>query len=412
MAVYRLDYSHDKRLERGKIGRNLNSDWRRTPLINKQRLIDEFIELVTTDSETGDERAICDLLKEKLTSLGLQVIEDDSAKLTGHGAGNLIATMPRTIQGAPKIYFTCHMDTVAPGKGIKPSIQGDYIVSDGTTILGSDDKAGLAALLEGLRVMQEQKLPHGQIQLIITAGEESGLIGSRHLEMKLVDADFGFAFDSDGPVGTIITSAPSQVKILATIHGKSAHAGVDPENGISAIQVASRAISKMRLGRIDAETTANIGKFQGGIASNVVPDRVEIVAEARSRNEVKLRAQVKHMVQAFEEAAEQFGARAEVETKVLYPGFKFTEEDVVVKKAKAAVEKVGRTPKIAASGGGSDANVIAGHGIPTVNLGIGYENIHTTKERMPIAELEKAAELVVELVGECAKVPVHSTTSK
>jgi tripeptide aminopeptidase len=302
------------------------------------------------------------------------------------------------------------MDTVAPGKGVKPSIQGEYIVSDGTTILGSDDKAGLAALLEGLRVIREQKLPHGQIQLIITAGEESGLIGSRHLDMGLVDADFGFALDSDGPVGTIITSAPSQVKILTTIHGKAAHAGVNPEDGISAIQVASRAISKMRLGRIDAETTANIGKFQGGTASNVVPERVEIIAEARSRNEIKLRAQVKHMVKAFEETAVEFGARAEVETKVLYPGFKFTESDLVVQKAMAAVEKVGRQPKIGASGGGSDANVIAGHGIPTVNLGIGYENIHTTKERMPINELVKVAELVVALIEECAKVPVHSGT--
>jgi tripeptide aminopeptidase len=372
-------------------------------LVQKQRLIEQFIEMVQIDSETGDERAICDYLKEKLSELGLDVIEDGSAAQTGHGAGNLVATLPATVSDAPVIYFTCHMDTVAPGKGIKPSLQDGYIVSDGTTILGSDDKAGIAALLEGLRVILEQKMEHGTIQLILTVGEESGLVGARHLDRSLVKADFGFALDSNGPVGEIITAAPSQVKILATIHGKAAHAGVNPEDGISAIQVASRAISRMPLGRIDEETTANIGKFQGGIASNIVPDRVEILAEARSRNEEKLNAQVGKMVRAFQEAAEEAGAKAEVETKVLYPAFRYTEADKVVQKAVAAVRKVGREPRIGASGGGSDANVIAGFGIPTVNLGIGYEEIHTTKERMPIAELIKAAELVVALVEECAK---------
>ena len=376
------------------------------PLVNQQRLIDEFIELVTTDSETGDERVICDLLKEKLTNLGFDVKEDRSSEKTGHGAGNIVATLGGTLEDVPKIYFTCHMDTVAPGKGIRPVIKDGYIQSDGTTILGSDDKAGLAALMEGIRLMKEQKIPHGKIQFIITAGEESGLIGSRHLDLSLVDADFGFALDSNGPVGEIITSAPSQVKIIATIYGKAAHAGVNPEDGISAIQVASRAISKMRLGRIDSETTANIGSFHGGTASNVVPEKVEIIAEARSRNEIKLKAQVKHMVQAFKEAADELGARAEVETNVLYPSFKFTEKDLVVQKAMAAVERVGRKPKLDVSGGGSDANVIAGYNIPTVNLGIGYENIHTTSERMPVEELIKAAELVVALVEECAKVPV------
>jgi tripeptide aminopeptidase len=374
-------------------------------MVNKQRLINEFMELVQTDSETGDERAICDLLKQKLESLGLEVEEDDSAKKTGHGAGNIVATLRGSVHDAPVIYFTAHMDTVKPGKGVKPSIKDGYIVSDGTTVLGSDDKAGLAALLEGIRVLKEQNLQHGTIQFVITAGEESGLMGSRHLDRSLLKAEFGFAMDSNGPVGEIITSAPSQVKILATIHGKAAHAGVNPEDGISAIQVASRAISMMNLGRIDEETTANIGMFRGGTASNVVPDRVEIVAEARSRDPEKLDAQVRHMVEAFQQAAKQSGAHAEVETKVLYPGFKFTEEDLVVKKAIAAVKKVGREPFIAASGGGSDANVIAGYGIPTVNLGIGYENIHTTKERMPVDELVKAAELVVALVEECAKVP-------
>lgn len=372
-------------------------------MINQQRLIDEFLELVQVDSETGDERAICDLLKQKLTDLGLDVVEDGSAVFTKHGAGNLIATLMGTEADAPTIYFTSHMDTVTPGKGVKPIIKDNTIYSDGTTILGSDDKAGLAAILEGIRVLQEQKLPHGEIQLVITVGEESGLLGARHLERKYLKADYGFAFDSDGPVGEIIVSAPSQAKINARIHGRAAHAGVNPEAGISAIQVASRAISRMPLGRIDSETTANIGSFHGGVATNIVTEYVEILAEARSRNEDKLHKQVEKMVQAFHSAAQDFGATADVETKVLYPGFSFSEKDEVVQKAIAAVKRIGRTPDIGASGGGSDANVIAGFGIPTVNFGIGYKNIHTTKEHMPIDELIKAAELFVAVTQECVE---------
>lgn len=369
-------------------------------LVNKQRIIDEFIELVQIDSETGNEREICNVLTRKFKELGLEVIEDNSAERTGHGSGNLIATLPGIIDSSV-IYFTCHMDTVAPGNGIKPLIEGDYIKSDGTTILGSDDKAGLAALLEGIRVIKEQSLAHGTVQFLITVGEEAGLFGARNIDRSLIKAAYGYALDSTGKVGEIVTSAPSQVEILATIHGKAAHAGVNPEEGISAIQVASRAISKMSLGRIDHETTANIGKFQGGTASNVVPERVEIVAEARSRNKNKLNAQVEKMVKAFELAAREVGAKADVKTEVIYPSFYFDESETVVKNAISALKKIGREPYIDASGGGSDANIFAGYGLPTANLGLGYEKIHTTSERMPITELVKAAELVVALIEEC-----------
>ncbi|PTX52217.1 tripeptide aminopeptidase [Melghirimyces profundicolus] len=372
-------------------------------MINKERLLEEFLELVQTDSPTGDERKICDLLKEKLTGLGFQVTEDDSAKVTGHGSGNLIASLEGTDPDAPSIYFTCHMDTVAPGNGVKPEVKDGWVVTDGTTVLGADDKAGLAALLEGIRVVKEKGGSHGHIQYIITAGEESGLVGSKNLDPQSVKADFGYAMDSNGPVGDIITEAPSQVRLDVRIEGKAAHAGVNPEDGISAIQVASRAISRMPLGRIDEETTANIGRFQGGTASNVIPPFVEILAEARSRDEDKLKAQVEKMVRGFEEAAEEMGAKAEVEVTTMYPAYKYGESDNVVQKAIAAVKKVGRRPNLLASGGGSDANVIAGFGIPTVNLGIGYEDIHTTKERMPIEELNKAAELVVALIEESGK---------
>lgn len=373
------------------------------PMVNRERIVEEFLELVQVDSETGYERAICNLLKGKLEQLGLEVVEDGSQRYTNYGSGNLVATLRGSLPDAPTIFFTCHMDTVTPGKGVKPMIQGDRIVSDKTTILGSDDKAGIAALLEGIRILQEKKIEHGDIQFVITVGEESGLVGSRHIDRSLLQAEFGFALDSDGPVGELIVAAPSQVKIQAVIRGKAAHAGVSPEKGISAIQVASKAIANMPLGRIDSETTANIGSFAGGKATNIVPDYVEIHAEARSRNEEKLNKQVEKMVTAFELAAEKFGAKAEVETKTLYPSFQYDEDDIVVQKAIAAIKRIGRQPKIGVSGGGSDANVFNGYGIPTINLAIGYENIHTTEEAMPIEELVKAAELVVALAKECRK---------
>jgi tripeptide aminopeptidase len=251
-------------------------------MINHERLLNEFLELVQIDSETKHEAEICKVLKEKFGALGLDVFEDDTTSVTGHGAGNLICSLKGNSSNASTIYFTSHMDTVTPGKGIKPSVKDGYVVSDGTTILGSDDKAGLAAMLEGIKVLKEQEIAHGDIQLVITVGEESGLVGARALDRNLIKADFGFAMDSNGPVGHIVVAAPTQAKVKATIYGKSAHAGVNPEDGISAIQVASRAISKMPLGRIDKETTANIGRFEGGGATNIVCDQVDIFAEARS----------------------------------------------------------------------------------------------------------------------------------
>ena len=368
-------------------------------MINQERLLQEFMELIQIDSETKHERIICDVLKEKLTALGLDVVEDNTTGITGHGAGNLVATLNGNADG-PVIYFTCHMDTVTPGTQIKPSIKDGYVVSDGTTILGSDDKAGISAILEGIRVLKEQNLSHSTIQVIITVGEESGLVGAKALDPSLVKAEYGFALDSNGKVGDIIVSAPTQAKLKAVVYGKAAHAGVNPEDGISAIQVASRAIMKMPLGRIDEETTANIGTIEGGKATNIVCPRVDILAEARSLVPEKMEAQVEKMRKALLNAAEEFQTHIDIDVEVMYPGFKFSEQDLVTQKAIAAVEKIGRKSRLLSSGGGSDANVIAGFGIPTVNLAIGYEEIHTTNERMPISELYKAAELVIALAEE------------
>lgn len=368
--------------------------------VNKERLINEFIELVQVDSETKHEAEIARVLKDKFTQLGLDVKEDASMEETGHGAGNLICTLKGDNPDAEPIYFTSHMDTVVPGKGIKPSIKDGYISSDGSTILGADDKAGIAAMLEAIRTLKENNIHHGDIQFIITVGEESGLVGAKALDVSLIKAKYGYALDSNGKVGEIVVAAPTQAKLWTIMKGKTAHAGLAPEKGVSAITLAAKAIAKMPLGRIDEETTANIGRFEGGKQTNIVADHVEILAEARSLDPDKMDRQVQKMKEAFEQTAESFGGSADVTVKLMYPGFKQQAGDHLVKVARKAVKSIGRESKLVKSGGGSDANIIAGHGIPTVNLAVGYEEIHTTNEKMPVEELVKITELVTEIIKE------------
>ncbi|APB70741.1 hypothetical protein PPYC1_10410 [Paenibacillus polymyxa] len=376
-----------------------------TVKVVKDRIVQEFMELVQVDSETKNEQEISRVLKEKFNALGLEVMEDDSRERTGHGSGNLIVTWKAEgVEQAPKLFFTCHMDTVTPGKGIKPQLGEDgWIRSDGSTILGSDDKAGIAALFEAIRVVREQNIPHGQIQFVITAGEESGLMGARAMKPEVLDSDFGYALDSNGEVGSICIAAPTQARIEMKITGKSAHAGVNPEDGISAIQVASKAISKMKLGRIDKETTANIGSFEGGGATNVVCDFVLIRAEARSIVQEKVNHQIQHMREALETTTREFGAQGEFRSEVIYPAFSFTEHDEVVQVAQRAIQGLGLATSTFHSGGGSDANVFNGLGIPTVNLAVGYQNIHTTEEKIKADDLVKAAEVVIALIQETTK---------
>ncbi|WP_248925327.1 M20/M25/M40 family metallo-hydrolase [Paenibacillus hamazuiensis] len=376
-------------------------------MIQQNRLVNHFLELVRIDSETKHEQEISAYLKKAFADLGLTVEEDDSAAKTGHGSGNLICTLPAADPAAsiPTVFFTGHMDTVTPGKGIKPSIHEDgFIRSDGTTILGSDDKAGLAAMFEAIRVLKEQNIKHGKILFVITAGEEAGLKGSRAMDPKWVKADFGYALDSNGEIGDIAVAAPTQAKIHISIRGKSAHAGVNPEDGLSAIQVASKAIARMPLGRIDHETTANIGRFAGGVegATNIVVERAELEAEARSIVQHKLDAQLEAMRKACLEVAAETGAQVDFHSDIIYPAYKHDDESPVVQLAMKALKKCGCTPKTFHSGGGSDANVFNGMGVPTVNLAVGYQHIHTTKEQIAVKDLVKTAEVVLAIIQEAA----------
>ncbi|QDW98754.1 M20/M25/M40 family metallo-hydrolase [Staphylococcus agnetis] len=367
-------------------------------MINQQRLIQTFLELVQIDSETGHEGRIQPILNKKFEALGLEVKEDNAKALTNFGANNLICTLKATENNRDKIYFTAHMDTVEPGQNVKPIIKEDgYIYSDGTTVLGADDKAGLAVILEVLEVIRTHQLPHGQIQFVITVGEESGLVGAKALDASLLDSEYGFALDAAVPVGDITIGAPYQMKMHAEIHGKKAHAST-PKKGISAINIAAKAISQMKLGQIDEETTANIGSFNGGGPTNVVTDLVHIWAEARSHDEAKINAQTAHMKETFINVAKHYHAQAQVESEISYPGFKIEETEKVYQIAKEASLALGFEAHTSIGGGGSDGSIINQFGIPTVILGVGYEFIHTTEERISKQSLYDLARYVMKII--------------
>lgn len=366
-------------------------------MVNSGRVIEEFLELVRVDSVSGKERLIADLLKEKLSALGLEVWEDKAGREVGSDTGNVIGRLPGS-GGGPVLLLCAHMDTVEPGRGVKPLVEEGVIRSSGDTILGADDKAGIVAILEVLRLVREHPIEHGGLEVVFTIWEEGGLFGAKYLDYNLITARIGFVLDSDGSPGTVVTRAPSQDKIGATIRGKAAHAGINPEDGINAIQVASHAIAQMKVGRIDHETTSNIGIISGGKAVNIVPDSVTVQGEARSLDTGKREAQTTHMCQAIREAAERFGARADIVTETIYSDFNLGEESPPVRIAFEAAGNLGLKPKLEKTGGGSDANIFNSRGIATAVVGIGMKKVHTTEEYITVADLVENARYLLEII--------------
>jgi len=356
-------------------------------MINRDRLVSTFLELVRIDSPSGQEEEIARHLTAELRSLGLTVERDTT--------GNIIARLAE--EGQP-ILLNAHMDTVQPGRGVKPVIEDGVIKSDGSTILGADDKSGVAVILEVLRVLVEQDLAHPPLEVALTVSEEKGLKGAKGLDLTRLRAQEGIVLDSGGEIGTIVISAPSQDKIRAVVHGKAAHAGVEPEKGINAILVAAEAITAMPLGRIDEETTANLGRIQGGTATNIVPDQAEIEGEARSRDERRLEAQVQAMTEALKKAANRHGATVEIDVQRSYSTFKLSEEDGIVRRAVAAARTLGLTPALVPSGGGSDANIFNAAGITTINISAGMEKVHTKEEQVAVADMVKCAEFLLAIL--------------
>ena len=371
-------------------------------MINRERMLAEFFELVKITCSTRKEREVADIIKEKLAAMGGQVSEDNTGDIIGGTAGNVFAYFPGTNPGALRILFSAHMDSVEPCAGIQPVLANGVITSDGDTILGADDKAGVAAILEGLRTVIEQDLPRGDIQVIFTVAEEGGLNGSKHLDPARLTADMGFILDSSGAPGKIIITAPGQNQFSITVYGKTAHAGIAPEEGVNAIVVAGHALAALQQGRIDFETTANIGRISGGGATNIVTDKVEITAEARSRNPEKLAAQTKHMVETFETVAAAHGGRADVQVKKSYDPFVLHEDMPVVRICRQAAEAMGLPVSLEGTGGGSDANYFNRYGVPSAVLGVGMSKVHTNDEYIKEEHLYQSAELVMSIVRQSA----------
>ncbi|PWK14523.1 M20/M25/M40 family metallo-hydrolase [Tumebacillus permanentifrigoris] len=385
--------------------------------LNEQRVLDTFLELVKIDTPSYFERPMADHLLQTLRELGLDVIEDEAGNqvLRGVGketrhllehekqTGNVIATLKGTVQGAPKLLFTAHMDTVVAAPGIQTHNDNGVIRTDGKTILGADDRAGIAALLEAIRFLQESNVEHGDLQFAFTIAEETGLYGSLYLDQQKIHADYAFVMDSGGPPDTIIVASPTEVDFTVLIYGKAAHSGVNPEDGLNAISVAADAISNLKLGRIDEETTINIGVIQGGEKTNIVCDRCEILGEVRSRNDQKLSEQLSKVHSAFQMAGEKWGAKVEVTEQKIYYGFNLSDEDEVVRLAQEGLRRVGIEPKLAPRGGGSDTNNLNAKGIPAVNLGVGANQDHTVEENLRVQDLVDATRLVVGIIQTAAE---------
>ena len=375
-------------------------------MIDRTRLVAEFLELVRIDSLSKREGRIAKRLGETLTGLGAAVEEDDAGQKVGGEAGNLLAKLPGTVPGAPALLLCAHMDTVVPGENVKPVVSGDVIRTDGTTVLGGDDKSGLVAILETLRVLREDRIPHGPIDVLFTICEEYGLLGAKHFDAGRLRARTGLVLDVDGAC-ELVVRAPAANKMVFTVHGLEAHAGVCPEQGISAIKVAGEAIAAMRLGRIDAETTANLGMIEGGLAVNIVPNRVRLRGEARSLSLQKLEAQTDHMRRCFEEAAGRHRARvgerlhtARAETRVErdYDRLDLPVDAPIVRLTERAAANLGKPFTTRATGGGSDANVLNGHGLQVANLACGMREIHTVNEWIDVKDMVATTELLLETV--------------
>lgn len=371
-------------------------------MINQKRLVDEFLTMVSIDSPSRYEADFAAYLSRLLSDLGAETFYDDAEKKTGGNCGNLIAKIRGNRPDAPVILLNAHMDTVSPGRGIRPVIKDGVIYSGGDTILGSDDKSGIAIIIEVIRSIHDNSIPHGDMEILFTVCEEVGLLGAKHFDTSSLKATFGYSLDSSDSC-KIVYAAPAANHIKFTIHGVESHAGLAPEKGISAIKLASQAISDMPLGRIDEETTANIGTIHGGTATNIVAGTVVMEGEARSHNSEKLLKQTKVMVDSFKKVIGKHkgdGAEPglEVEISMDYPLMLLSRDCPSISLAGKAATDSNNELALRIGGGGSDANILNDKGIEMAIIGTGMQNVHTTNEQIKIEDMKKAADFLLEIV--------------
>ncbi|MCX5820805.1 MAG: M20/M25/M40 family metallo-hydrolase [Deltaproteobacteria bacterium] len=364
----------------------------------KINVVDEFMALASLNSLSRREGAVAEHLTGRLRELHLDVTIDDSALRTGSDTGNVVVRVPGNSPG-PTVLLCAHMDTVGSTEGMVPVLRDGVIYSNGVTVLGADDKAGIAIILSVLADLNGGGVSHPDLEVVFTVQEEVGLFGAKHLKTEL-RAAFGYILDGDGPVGHIVNQAPSKVDLDLVLTGKAAHAGICPEEGINAIVVAATAIARLRTGRIDRRTTSNVGLISGGSIRNMVADRAEVNLEVRSTDAVRLEEEVQAVLNAFQEEAASAGAGLSVRKDLPFETFTISETHPVVANAFRAARALGIEPRLWTSGGGMDANVFNLQGLPCVGLGIGIEAAHSPQEHIAVAQLEAGVRFIEALLKE------------
>ena len=371
------------------------------PAADRERITEEFRELVRVDSESLQEKTIAGIIKRKLEELGCKVIEDDAGEKIGGSSGNIFAVMEG--EGSP-VLFSAHMDTVSPGKSKEARVMEDgRIVGNGEAVLGADDVAGIVEILEGVRILKENNISHRPVEILLTVSEENFCRGAGAFDCSNIKATEAYVLDLSGPVGKAATQAPTMIMFRIKVTGKAAHAGFEPENGINAIETVSRAISKMDQGRLDGETTFNIGKIEGGSVTNIVPDQCRIVGEVRSYDHEKAERIVEETERIFRQEAEAAGASVEVRSNVLIRAYRVDEGSRVCRDFITALDMIDEDPEpsegsvFVSTFGGSDNNILKTKGINGIVLSCGMYNVHSKEEYATIEDLEKGARLVAAL---------------
>lgn len=359
-----------------------------------ERLLGTFLEAVRIDSPSGEERVFGLWCAERLRALGCEVRFDDTAQVTGSDTGNLIAELAPTAEGRT-VVLSAHLDTVEPGRGIEPVIECGVVRSAGDTVLGSDDKAGVAAIIEVLARLAEAPRPHGPVRVLLSTCEEVGLSGARAMSASDCSGDVCLVLDAAGRVGGLVTAAPTHHTFSATFLGKAAHAGVHPEKGRSAVLMAARAIAAMPLGRLDDQTTSNVGEISAAGETNVVPARCIVRGECRSIDAARAEQVRDSMDSAMWTAARDAGGTVEVRWVREYEGYRFIDGDPTLAVAISAVRAVGLEPRLFVTGGGSDANVLTSKGLPSVALSCGMTDVHGMGEMIAVDDLELLAGVVM-----------------
>ena len=372
--------------------------------INEGRLKSTFIELVGVPCPSCDEKQEADLLVKKLQELGMEPKVDRAGEQCGGTTGNVWGFLKGDVPGALRLFFEAHMDSVAPTTGTNVIEKDGVLYSDGTTTLGGDDKSGVAAVLEAMQCIIENDLPHGDIQVCFTIGEETGSYGVRYMDKTMIQADAGYCMDCGGHPGAIFNASPKAINLKLKVKGKSAHAGLEPEKGINAIMLAADALHALpAYGRIDEETTLSVDMIDGGLAPNIVPEACEIVIDMRCPNQTKLERLKNETVEIFRNVVEAKGGAVEVAVKEVAPGVNLDTDHATVKLAVTAAEKLGFPVSTGFTGGCSDANFLCGMGLPTVLLATGMDKIHTTEECLALEDLNNAARWLLGIVGEATE---------